>query len=267
MPQIVLLRLDDEMQIEETSIFDDLYEPLCDAISQKYSTIHAKSAADVRPLLSDPSLQAILVVDGGLTNGKKHIALQKQLSSYAHAGGTILFCCLFSNFSQVPDVNRMFRSFGLPWEFGNYHRTTFYLSQHIRSILGHQRAIKLEREYSVKAVHLKNTLVDSRVYVPLEQSRTESRGFPPTAVDQGQTPAAFSKHGSGWIGYIGDVNNEEGSRSLLMALLGKSNPRRSGTTVTPIFILTFFRLGNKYRHQCCEQGQIFQLLIYNHNVP
>ena len=90
----------------------------------------------------------------------------------------------------------------------------------------------------MRAVHLKNTPADSRVYVPLEQSRTESRVFPPTAVDQGQTRAAFSKHGSGWIGYIGDVNNEEGSRLLLMALLGKSNPRRSGTTVTPIFILT-----------------------------
>lgn len=235
MAQIVLLRLGDEMQ---SSIFNNMYQPLCDDISQKYSTIQAKSAADVRPLLSDPSLQAILVVDGGLTIGKEHIALQKQLSSYAHAGGTIIFCCLFSSFTRPPDFNRMFRSFGLAWEFGDYHRTTFYLSQHIRSILGHQRAIELEREYSMKAVHLKNTLVGSRVYVPHEQSRTQSRVFAPTAVDQGQTPAAFSKHGSGWIGYIGDVNNEEGSRSLVMALLGKSNPRRSGTTVTPICILT-----------------------------
>ncbi|KAI4216994.1 MAG: hypothetical protein LQ349_009084 [Xanthoria aureola] len=191
MPQIVLLRLGDEMQ---TSIFDDLYQPLCDDISQKYSTIQTKSAADVRPLLSDPSLQAILVVDGGLTKGKKHIALQKQLSSYAHAG-----------------------------------------------------AIELEREYSMKAVHLKNTPADSRVYVPLEQSRTESRVFPPTAVDQEQTPAAFSQYGSGWIGYIGDVNNEEGSRSLLMALLdlatstdtsaaskGRSSNSSSTITTSPI---------------------------------
>ena len=94
MPQIVLLRLGDEMQ---TSIFDDMYQPLCDDISQKYPIIQAKSAADVRPLLSNPSLQAILIVDRGLTKGKKHIALQKQLSSYAHARGTIIFCCIFTS--------------------------------------------------------------------------------------------------------------------------------------------------------------------------
>ncbi|KAI4284336.1 MAG: hypothetical protein L6R38_001491 [Xanthoria sp. 2 TBL-2021] len=216
MAQVLFLRLGDGMQ---TSIFDDLYQGLCDEISQKYSTVQARSAADVRPLLSASSLKAILVVDGGLTVGKEHIALQKQLSSYAQAGGTIIFCCLFSSFSRPPDFDRMFRSFGLPWEFGNYHRTTFYLGQNIKSVLGHQRSIELEREYSMKAVHLKNTPVDSRVYVPLEQSRTQSMVFAPTAVDQEETPAAFSKHGSGWIGYVGDVNNEQGSRALIMALL------------------------------------------------
>ncbi|KAL8654133.1 MAG: hypothetical protein Q9226_003553 [Calogaya cf. arnoldii] len=166
MAQILFLRLGDEMQ---TSIFDDLYQPFCDEISQKYSTTQARSAEDVKPLLSAPSLKVILVVDGGLTTGKKHIALQKQLSSYTQAGGSVIFCCLFSNFSRPPDFDRMFRSFGLPWEFGSYHRTTFYLSQKIKSVLGHQRAIELEREYSMKAVHLKKTPVDSRVYVPLEQ--------------------------------------------------------------------------------------------------
>ncbi|KAI4274378.1 MAG: hypothetical protein LQ337_003977 [Flavoplaca oasis] len=221
MAQIVLLRLGDEMQ---TSIFDDLYQPFCDEISQIYTIVSARSAAEVEPLLSHSSLRAILVVDGGLTVGKEHIALQKQLSSYAQAGGTVIFCCLFTSFSRPPDLNRMFQSFGLPWEFGAYHRTTFYLSQNTKSVLGHQRAIELEREYSMKAVHLKNTPVASRLYVPIEQSRTESRVFPPSAVDQEETPAAFSRHGSGWIGYVGDVNNEQGSRALIMALLGESIP-------------------------------------------
>ncbi|KAL8773888.1 MAG: hypothetical protein Q9209_001318 [Squamulea sp. 1 TL-2023] len=216
MAQVLYLHLGDETQ---TSIFDDLYQSLCAEINKKYKTIQARSTADATPLLSSPSLKAILIVDAGLTTGKHHIALQKQLSAYAKAGGTIIFCCLFSSFVTPPDLNRMYRSFGLSWEFGNYHRTTFYLSQKIKSVLGHQRAIELEREYSMKAVHLKNTPVDSRVYVPLEQSRTQSMVFAPSAVDQGEAPAVFSKHGSGWIGYVGDVNNEEGSQALIMALL------------------------------------------------
>ncbi len=218
MAQVLYLRLGDGMQ---SSIFDDMYQNLCTEIDEKYSTLQARSAADVKPLLSSPSLKAILVVDGGLSTGKYHIKLQKELSTYTKAGGTIIFCCLFSNFVRPPDLDRLFRSFGLSWEFGEYHRTTFYLSQTIKSVLGHQRAIELEREYSMKAVHLKKTSVDSRVYVPLEQSRTQSMVFPPSPVDQEETPAVFSKHGSGWIGYIGDVNNEQGSRALVMALLGK----------------------------------------------
>ncbi|KAL8780193.1 MAG: hypothetical protein Q9213_006591 [Squamulea squamosa] len=218
MTQVLYLRLGDETQ---ASVFDDLYQSFCSEISEKYATIEARSAADTTPLLSSPSLKAILVVDAGLTIGKHHIALQKQLSAYAKAGGTVIFCCIFSGFVIPPDLDRMFRSFGLSWKFGSYHRTTFYLSQKIKSILGHQRAIELEREYSMKAVHLKNTPVDSRVYVPLEQSRTQSMVFAPGAVDQEEAPAVFSKHGLGWIGYVGDANNEAESQALVMALLGE----------------------------------------------
>ncbi|KAL8844150.1 MAG: hypothetical protein Q9176_001556 [Flavoplaca citrina] len=228
MAQIVLLRLGDGMQ---TSIFDDLYQPFCDEMNRSYTIVSARSAADAKSLLSLSTLRAILVVDGGLTVGKEHIALQKQLSSYAQAGGTVIFCCLFSSFSKPSNFNGMFQSFGLPWEFGAYHRTTFYLSQNIKSVLGHQRAIELEREYSMKAVHLKHTPVDARLYVPIEQSRTESRVFPPSAVDQEETPAAFSRHGSGWIGYVGDVNNEQGSRALIMALLDLVVNRDTGAEV------------------------------------
>lgn len=221
--QVLYLRLGDATQ---TSIFDDLYGDFCSHIDAKYSTSQARSAEVVTPLLSTPSLKAILVVDGGLTASKKHIALQKQLSAWAKSGRTIIFCCLFSSFVRPPDFNRMYRSFELDWQFGDYHRTTFYLSQKIKSLLGHQRAIELEREYSMKAVHLKNTPLDSRIYVPLEQSQTQSRVFAPGAVDQNQTPAVFAKHGSGWVGYIGDVNNESGSQVLIMALLGKSQHQR-----------------------------------------
>ncbi|KAL8682717.1 MAG: hypothetical protein Q9186_001228 [Xanthomendoza sp. 1 TL-2023] len=122
-PQVLYLRLGDETQLW---LFDDMFKDLCSQIDANYSTIHAKSVADAQRMLLLPSLKVILVVDGGITIGKQHMALQKQLV------------------------------------------------------------------------------------------------FAPSAVDQQQSPAVFSKHGSGWIGYIGDVNNEGASQALTMALLGKS---------------------------------------------
>ncbi|KAL8689971.1 MAG: hypothetical protein Q9224_004516, partial [Gallowayella concinna] len=199
-PQVLYLRLGDETQLW---LFDDMFKDLCSQIDANYSTIHAKSVADAQRMLLLPSLKVILVVDGGITIGKQHMALQKQLSAHATRGSTVLFCALFSGWVSPPNLARMFRSFGLSWEFGSYHRSTFYLSQ----------------KTNMKAVHLKNTPIDSRIYVPLEQSRTQSGVFAPSAVDQQQSPAVFSKHGSGWIGYIGDVNNEGASQALTMALL------------------------------------------------
>lgn len=73
----------------------------------------------------------------------------------------------------------------------------------------------------MKAVHVKDSAVEAKVYVPLEQSRVESRVFGPDPVDQSQSPAVWAKCGEGWLGFIGDVNNEKGSQKLLMAMLGK----------------------------------------------
>ncbi|KAL8746867.1 MAG: hypothetical protein Q9184_007687 [Pyrenodesmia sp. 2 TL-2023] len=116
-------------------------------------------------------------------------------------------------------MDSLWSIFGLPWKYGDYHRTTFYLSQRMKNVIGQDRAASLLREYSMKANHLKKVPERSRVYVPLEQSQTQSAVFPPSSVDQGQTPAAFHKYGEGWVGFIGDVNNEQGSQALLMAML------------------------------------------------
>ena len=45
--------------------------------------------------------------------------------------------------------------------------------------------------------------------------------FPATNVDTAQFPAVWQKHGDGYVGFLGDVNNEAGSQTLLMAMLSK----------------------------------------------
>ena len=63
-------------------------------------------------------------------------------------------------------MDSLWSTFGLLWKYGAYHRTTFYLGQN--------RAVRLLKEYSMKANHLKNLPEESRVYVPLGQSQTQS---------------------------------------------------------------------------------------------
>ncbi|KAL8981037.1 MAG: hypothetical protein Q9177_005699 [Variospora cf. flavescens] len=214
-PHILYLRLGTDIQDD---LFDELYQGVRAQIASLASTQEATSMESAQSLLSTQSFMAVLVVDGG-SSVKEHNALQKQLVSYATVGGTVIFCCLFASFIRPPDMSQLWKNFNEPWKSGDYHRSTFYLSQKMKNVFGSQRAKNLPSEYSMKALHLANVPVGSRVYVPLEQSRTESRVFPPDAVDSSQTPAAFHKYGSGWLGYIGDVNNEDGSQALLMAML------------------------------------------------
>ncbi|KAL8684780.1 MAG: hypothetical protein Q9218_008139 [Villophora microphyllina] len=220
--QVLWLRLGEEYQLE---IFDDLYKDLLAQIGKKYTTTESKDAGAVKSLLSSPSLKVVLVPDGGLSLGK-FTALQIQLARFVKAGGILIFCCLFSNFTTPPNADRLYQNFDMPWKYGDYHRSTFYLSQKAKTVFGTARAATLEREYSMKAVHIKDATVNSKVYVPLEQSRVQSMVFPPSAVDQSQSPAVWTKCGEGSLGYIGDVNNEEGTRKLLMVMLGKSRLAR-----------------------------------------
>ena len=74
----------------------------------------------------------------------------------------------------------------------------------------------------MKAVHLKGVPAEAKVYVPVDDSRVESHVFAPTRVDTLQSPAVFARCGKGRIGFVGDVNNEEGSRKLILAMVGKS---------------------------------------------
>lgn len=215
--QILYLRLGLDHQLD---IFDDLYRTIRTRIDSLAPTVEAKTMKEAQSLLSTQSFKAILAVDGGIAV-RRNNALQQQLATYVRSGGTLIFCCIFSSFVRSTNMLKLWENFELPWKRGDYHRTTFYLSQRMKNVLGSQRAAGLEREYSAKALHLENVPTDSKVYVPLEQSRLESRVWAPSPVDQSQTPAAFHKYGNGWLGYIGDVNNETGSQSLLMALLGK----------------------------------------------
>ena len=77
----------------------------------------------------------------------------------------------------------------------------------------------LPNSYSQKAVFLTNVASDDCVYRPSSDSVTQSLVFPPEPSNPNEAAVAFTKVGEGWLGYIGDVNNEQGSRAVILSML------------------------------------------------
>lgn len=212
-PQILLLQGGEAYQGD---IFDDMYAGLCTKMEERYTIIKTKWVTTEHLAHST----AVIVTDGAISK-KRCKNIQIRLSEYAKAGGTVILACLFSSFVSGPDFASMCRNMGLPWGWGDYHRTVFALNPAFAPVFGNEAFETLEQSYSMKAVHLKNVPPAAKVYVPTNDSRVQSAVFPPDRVDTAQTPAVWQKHGQGYVAYIGDVNNESGSQALLMAMLSE----------------------------------------------
>jgi len=121
------------------------------------------------------------------------------------------------------------RTWKLPWTTGDYHRTTFSVNPVFKVQAADPNAsyrfdvstAELEKEYSQKVLHVKGAPRSAAVYVTTPDSRVESRVFPPNpAHDPVQAPAVFQAYGKGYVGYLGDVNGEEGTSKAILALCG-----------------------------------------------
>lgn len=122
------------LSISSQEWFDDMYSRLIDRLAERVKIQRAKTAsAAVRHLASfkdDPNPpKAILITDPGITDKKHPEALLEHLLAYVRNGGTAVFCCTFSSFISSTDFNQFFSTkLGLPWQFGDYIRTTVNLN-------------------------------------------------------------------------------------------------------------------------------------------
>jgi len=74
--------------------------------------------------------------------------------------------------------------------------------------------------YSMKVLHVKNARPQEKIYIPVNDAKTQSAVFPPEYVDRSQAAVVGAKIGDGYLVYHGDVNNEEGSNKVIMILCG-----------------------------------------------
>lgn len=214
-PQILLLQPRIGLQAD---LLKDLYTPLLTKVKGRFRC-NESDFTNATDVFAGGKPSVVLAVDGVLSV-KQHGVLVQQLAQYTQDGGTVIFCCLFSNFCRPNDMCRLFTRFGLQWKSGDYHRTTFALNEVFQPIFGNQLYSTLKSSYCVKALHVNHVHYNARVYSPAPTSTTQSHVFPAASVDQSQSPAVFTRCGHGYLGYLGDVNNEEGSQALLMAMLG-----------------------------------------------
>jgi len=212
-PEILLLSL------AFKTYLDEMYSSLIDSLSTSAQLKRAKSSNGALRYLEANSPKAILVTDEGLTKTKNRAVLEK-VESYVRNGGLVIFGLHFPSFIRMDVFDKFFdESFGLPWKRGDYHRTTFEFNLSCALPAGVVKD-SLPSPYSMKVTHVKNAREHERIFIPVSEAMTQSHVFPPSYVDETQAAVVGAKVGNGFLVYVGDVNGEQGSEKVILALCG-----------------------------------------------
>ena len=213
-PQVLFLILGEEAE------FNNTHETLISETTTKYTTTHKSNTDDAYNYLLTTKPSAIFV-DGGIVF-KQNRHLQQLLARYASSGGTIVLSSLFySNSTEDMMINLvdLFGRFGLCWELGSGHRGAYKLNEVVKPTFGSDNFATLEKRYSMRCIQLLDTPIFSRVYTPAARPAISDLFSP---YETGPSPAIFARYGQGFFGFIGDLQNQKGSQSLTLAMIGTS---------------------------------------------
>ncbi|KAH6847420.1 hypothetical protein B0I37DRAFT_391333 [Chaetomium sp. MPI-CAGE-AT-0009] len=187
--------------LEYESLFDAVHKRLVTCIAAKANMERAttvEAALDILARQDPPSI--ILVADGAIT---RHRKVCEAVIDSLWDGATVVLAGCFSSMVSMGQCNRFFARLGLPWEQGWYERTMVDLG---RNTVHARLASRLPSTYSQKAVFMKKVAPSAAWYTSRKSSR--------------QTAVAFTKVGVGRLGYVGDVNGEEASNTVVLAMCG-----------------------------------------------
>ncbi|KAK2597403.1 hypothetical protein QQS21_006027 [Conoideocrella luteorostrata] len=201
--------------------FDEMFAPLLTELQTNSTFRNVQTASAALQVLSeDPKPSAVLITDEGLTL-RAHKSVWEEVVKYVRQGGTAVIMGLYPAFVKPNNMKPFFSQAGLDWEAGSYHRTTLTLNQ---AVVGEGIAKKLPQNYSQKAVFVKNVVPREMWYKSDDSSVIESRVFAPdSAHTPGETAVAMAEVGEGKLGYVGDVNAEEESTVVVLAMVGLLN--------------------------------------------
>ncbi|KAI0860277.1 hypothetical protein F4860DRAFT_504132 [Xylaria cubensis] len=188
--------------LEYEGIFNDCYASLILRITEKAKMDRAttqKAALDM--LTQNPPPSVILITDAGVANLMK---VWERVIDCLRGGSTVVLAVSFSSFVNEGQFNRCFAKIGLPWKRGGYHRTDVSLRP---GVVDDCLKRQLLSTYSQKALYVEGVARSDVWY----------------AGEQDEVAVAFTKVGNGMLGYVGDVNGEDGSDAVVLAMLGLLN--------------------------------------------
>ncbi|KAJ8068190.1 hypothetical protein OCU04_003760 [Sclerotinia nivalis] len=187
------------------------------AFGKLRSKVAVKEVTDVVSAMKhvERSIQtynAIIVTDAAIME-PQFVAVNEHLVNYVNSGGTLIFGYMMPNLAELQTFERYFKEIWGPlnWKFGTYTQDTHNVINQAELPKHCQGQLK---SYHMKALSLENVKPEDRVYSGPHGARHQS-------------PAIFAKYGSGGngskqghVGWLGDVNAEEGTTTLLLAMCG-----------------------------------------------
>lgn len=211
-PLIVILALN------KVEFYNDLYADFNKLLKSHANVEYATSPDEARAFfnrtVNKPA--TILSVDESLTMSTR-LTLAHDAASYVRSGGTLIFMGVFSGFTRPSDYALLFSKFDLPWVSGDYTRHVYLFNPEMTLL----DTSGMASSYSQKALNVSNVQRSDAVYLPSDESEAGSAVFPPRSVDgRTQAPAAFARVGAGNVGYVGDVNNESDTGTVVMRMCG-----------------------------------------------
>jgi hypothetical protein len=187
--------------LENEDMFDSVHGELISQINSKAKMERATTPSAAIWLLSQqPPPAVILVADAGIT---RHRKVWESVMDRLHGGATVVLAGCFSSMVTMGQFDRFFARLGLRWRRGSYQRQTVNLH---REVVGAQLASQLPPAYSQKALFVSG-VEKSAVWYSAEENSSEAA-------------VVFEKVGAGKLGYVGDVNGEEGSNAVVLAMCG-----------------------------------------------
>ncbi len=191
-----------------------MYSPLLDKLRSKARLQRTeKPQSAIRLLSEQPRLSAAMITDEALANNENNVQVWEAVLQYVREGGTCVIMGQFSSFVKPLLMKPFFAKAGLWWEAGAYRRVTLMLKQRV---VGRDLAMKLPLQYAPKPLSARNVAHADAWYHTDENSVVEDLALD----NMGETPVAFAHVGSGWLGYVGDVNAEEDSDDIILAMCG-----------------------------------------------
>ena len=203
------------ISINKDSFIDEITSHMVTALQRRGPMLEATTPRDASTKITAHIPSTILITTADFAK-KRNAALHSKVVEYTRAGGTVIICGQFCNFIEPPHFDTFMASvWDLPWKFGDYHRSTYIPNPIRRPKVQHG----LPESYCVKAVHIQGAAAEDMVYITTPRSRIQSHVFPPdSAHNPGQAPIAFTAFGKGYLGYVGDVNQEAHTTAVILAM-------------------------------------------------